>query len=127
MASWMQIRFPVHRKKRAHQGGIFTIGSTTVSWYNRKQPFVALSSAEAEYMATSQFSCEAIWMRKILVGLFGSQMDPIVIQCDNQSCIKISINHVFHDRSKNIDIWYHHLKYYVHRRIMFLQYIPTKD
>jgi hypothetical protein len=44
---------------------------------------VALSSVEAEYMATSQAACEAIWMRKILVGLFGSHLDPTMIYCDN--------------------------------------------
>jgi hypothetical protein len=88
---------------------------------------MALSSAEAEYMAASQAACEAIWMRKILVGLFGSHLDPTVIHCDNQSCIKILINHVFHDRSKNIDIWYHHIRYCVQWKIMLLQYIPTED
>ena len=71
---------------------------------------VALSSIEAEYMATSQAACEAIWMRNIRVGLFGQQMDPIVIYCDNQICIKLSENPVFHDRSKHIDIPYHHLE-----------------
>ena len=65
-------------------------------------------------------------MRNILVSLFGSQMDPTVIHCDNQICIKLSINLVFHDRSKHIYIWYHHLKYCVQRRVMLLQYIPTK-
>jgi hypothetical protein len=74
---------------------------------------MALSSVEAEYMVASQDACEAIWMRNILVGLFGSHLDPTVIYCDNQSCIKLSINHVFHDRSKHIDIQYHHLKYCV--------------
>jgi hypothetical protein len=108
-------------------GGIFSIRSTTVSWYNRKQISVALSSAEAEYMVASQAACEAIWMRKILVGLFVSHLDPIVIYCDNQSCIKLSINLVFHDRSKHIDIRYHHLIDCVQRKIMFLQYIPMKD
>jgi hypothetical protein len=49
-------------------------------------------------------------MRNILVGLFGSHLYPTLIYCDNQSCIKLSINPVFHDRSKNIDIWYHHLR-----------------
>jgi hypothetical protein len=88
---------------------------------------VALSSTEAEYMAASQAACEAIWMRKILVGLFGSHLDPIVIYFDNQSCIKLSINPVFHDRSKHIDIQYHHLKDCVQRKIMLLQYIPMED
>ena len=78
-------------------------------------------------MATSQAACEAIWMRKILVGLFGSHLDPIVINCDNQSCIKLLINHVFHDRSKHINIWYHHIRDCVQQKIMLLQYIPTED
>ena len=66
-------------------------------------------------------------MRKILVGLFGSHLDLTVIHCDNQSCIKLSINPMFHDRSKHTDIRYHHLRDRVQRRIMLLQYIPTED
>ena len=65
-------------------------------------------------------------MRKILVGLFGSDLDPTVIHCDNQSCIKLSINLVFHDISKHIDICYHHIKDFVQRKIMLLQYIPME-
>ena len=78
---------------------------------------MALISVEAKYMEASQVACEAIWMRKNFVGLFGSHMDLTVIHYDNQSCIKLSINHVFHDRSKHIDIWYHHLRDCVQRRI----------
>eukprot|EP00253_Pinus_taeda_P003414 PITA_03414 len=51
-----------------------------VSWYNRKQRSVALSSAEAEYMATSQAASEAIWMWKILVGLFGHHLRDCVVK-----------------------------------------------
>ena len=116
---------PTDRKSTS--GGIFSIGSTTVSWYSRKQRSVALSSSEAEYMAASQAACEAIWIRKILVILFGSHLDPSVIHCDNQSCIKLSINPVFHDISKHIDIRYHHITDCVQRKIMLLQYIPTED
>eukprot|EP00253_Pinus_taeda_P025182 PITA_25182 len=60
---------PSNKKKTF--GGIFTIGSTTISWYNRKHRSVALISTEAKYMATIQEACEAILMRKILIGLFG--------------------------------------------------------
>ena len=86
-----------------------------------------LSSVEAEYMAASQATCEAMWMRKILVGIFGQRMDLILIYCDNHSCIKLSENLVFYDRLKHIDIWYHHLLYSMRRRIMFLPYIPTEE
>ena len=115
------------RDRKSTSRAIFSIGSMSVSWYNRKQRFVALSSAEAKYMAASQAACEAIWMRKTLVDLFGSHLDPKVIHCDNQSCIKLSINPVFHDRSKNIDIRYHHIRDCVQWKIMLLQYIPTED
>jgi len=77
-----------------------------------------LSLAEAEYMVESQAACEAILMRKILVGFFGSHLDPTVTHCDNQSFIKLSINPVFHDRSKHIDIRYHHIIDCVQRKIM---------
>lgn len=78
-------------------------------------------------MVASQAACEAIWMWKILVGLFDQRMDPTVIYCDNKSCIKFSDNLVFHDRSKHIDIRYHHLRDCVARRIMLLQYISTEE
>ena len=116
---------PTDRKSTSE--GIFSIGSTTVSWYSRKQRSVALSSVQVEYMVAIQAACEAIWMRKIMVGLFGSHLDPTVIHCNNQSCIKISINPMFHDRYKHIDIRYHHIRDCVQQKIMFLQYIRKED
>eukprot|EP00253_Pinus_taeda_P022059 PITA_22059 len=112
---------------KSTSGGIFNLGLAAVSWYNRKQRLVALSSVEAKYMAASEAACEAIWMRKILVGLFGQMMDPTVIYCNNQSCIKLSKNPVFHDKSKHIDIWYHHLRDCVVKRIMLLLYVSAEE
>jgi len=66
-------------------------------------------------------------MRKIIVGLFGQQMDPTMIYCDNRSCIKLSENPIFHDRSKHIDIRYYHLRDCVQRRLMLLEYIPIEE
>ena len=113
--------------RKSTSGGVFSIGSTAFSSYNRKQRSVALSSVEAEYMAASLAACEAIRMRKILVGLFDSHLDPTVIYCDNQICIKLSTNPLFHDRSKHIDIRYHHIRDCGQRRIMLLSYIPRED
>jgi hypothetical protein len=96
-------------------GCCFSLGSGLVSWFSRKQKSIALSSAEAEYMAASQASCEAIWLRKMLVGLFDQEMSPTAIHCDNQSCIKLSENPVFHDRSKHIEIRYHFIRDWVQR------------
>jgi hypothetical protein len=105
----------------------FILGSCMISWYNRKQRSVALSSAEIEYMASSQASCEAIWLRKILVDLFDTKLDPTTIYRDNQSCIKLSENPVFHDRSKHIEIRYHFIRDRVQKGAVKLQYVSTKE
>jgi hypothetical protein len=78
-------------------------------------------------MAASQASCEALWLHKMLVGLFGVQLRPTVIYYDNQSCIKIFENPVFHDQSKHIEIRYHFIHDHVQRGVVELQYISTEE
>jgi len=77
-------------------------------------------------MVANLAACKAIWMRKLLVGLFRQRMETTMIHCDNQSCIKLSENSVFH-KSKHIKIRYHHLKDCVQKGIVKLLYIPTKE
>jgi len=47
-------------------GCCFSLGSAVISWFNKKQTSVALSSTEAEYMASGLASCEAIRIYKLL-------------------------------------------------------------
>ena len=80
-----------------------------VSWCSRKQTFVALSTAEAEYIALSVAVCEAVWLHNLLVDLFGHVLDSIVIHCDKQSYVKLPENSMFHDKLKQIEIKYHYI------------------
>jgi len=89
---------------KSTSGYCFKIGSGMTSWCSRKQNFVVLSSSEAEYMVASTASCKAIWLRKLHVNLFRRKMEVTRIMCDNQSCIKLFENPLFHDRSKHTDI-----------------------
>jgi hypothetical protein len=50
-----------------------------------------------------------------------------LIYCDNQSCIKLLENPIFHDRSKHIEICYHFIHDYVQRGEVELQYISTEE
>ena len=45
----------------------FSLGFAVISWFSKRQTLVALSSAEAEYIAAR----EAMWLRKLLAGIFG--------------------------------------------------------
>ena len=88
----------------------FSMGFAMISWSNRKQGSIAQSTAEAEYIAASDAYTEAVWLRKLLSDLFSGKLDSTIIHCDNQSCIKLSKNPVFHDRSKHIEMKYHFIK-----------------
>ena len=78
-------------------------------------------------MEASIASCKAIWLGKFLVNLFKRRMEATNILCDNKSCIKLSKNPVFHDRSKHIDIKCHFIKDCVQRGAVQLQYTPTGE
>jgi hypothetical protein len=54
-------------------------------------------------------------------------MDSTSIHCDNQSCLKLSENHVFHDKSKHIEIKYHYIRDMVQRKVVHVQYLPTHE
>jgi hypothetical protein len=90
--------------RKSTLGCCFSLGSTMISWQSRKKSSIALSTTEAEYIVVCSASCEAIWLRKLLTGLFDLEMEATTILCDNQSCIKMTENHVFHDKSKHIEI-----------------------
>lgn len=54
-------------------------------------------------------------------------MEATKVYCNNQSCIKLSENPVFHDRSKHIDMRCHFIKDNVQRGVVPLQYAPTRE
>ena len=54
------------KDRKSTSGYVFSIGSGAVSWSSKKQATVALSSSEAEYIATSATTCQVIWLRRLL-------------------------------------------------------------
>jgi hypothetical protein len=88
---------------------------------------VDLSTTETEYIALSVEVCEAVWLCKLLTDLFDHEMDLTIIHCDNQSCVNLSENPVFHDRSKHIEIKYHYIRDMVQRKTIHVQYISTHE
>ena len=88
----------------------FSMGSSVISLFSRKKFYVALSTTETEYVISCSTSCEKVWLRKLMCDLFHLQLDATFIHCDNQSCVKLSENIVFHDKSKHIEIKYHYIR-----------------
>jgi hypothetical protein len=113
--------------RKSTSGCCFSLGSTMNSWKSRKQSSISLIMTKEEYIATCSTSCEAIWLRKLLIGMFDLEMEATVILCDNHSCINMTENPVFHDNSKHIEIWYHYIRSMVHRGVVKLQYVSIDE
>ena len=101
--------------RKSTSGCCFSTGSGVISWFGRKQFRMTLSTTDTEYVIAYSTSCEAVWLRKLLSDLFDIQLDATCIYCNNQSCVKLSENSVFHDKSKHIEIKYHYTRDMVQR------------
>jgi hypothetical protein len=111
--------------RRSTSGYAFTLGSAAITWSNKKQPTVALSTTKAEYRGVAVATCEAIWLKRLLKDLHEEVSDPTVIYSDNLSSIQLAKNPVFHARTKHIEVHYHFVRERVLSGEVELQYVPT--
>lgn len=113
--------------RKSTSGYLFQIGGGAVSWRSKKQTCVALSTAEAEYVALASAAQEAMWMRQLTALLGDRPQEAVTVFEDNQSAICMTKNPQFHGRSKHISIKYHFIRDQVDKGSVKLQYCPTED
>jgi hypothetical protein len=97
-----------------------------VPWSSKKQTYVALSTAEAEYIAASQCCTQLLWVRQTLWD-FVYNLSKVSLLCDNKSAIRLADNPVEHSRTKHIDIWHHFFRDQQQRGDIDVCHIRTKN
>jgi len=108
-------------------GYVFLLAGGAISWASKKQPSVALSSTEAEYIAQKTAATEAVWLRGLLQELGLRDEAPTEIWADNQGAIKLASNPEYHRRTKHIRIQYHYTRECVASGEIKFMYVSTKD
>jgi hypothetical protein len=86
------------------------LGNSLISWRTKRQKTVSLSSVEAEYIAMTGTCCVLTWLRYLLTDLHMPVSDPITLFCDNQDALHIVKNHVFHERTRHIEMDCHFIR-----------------
>ena len=116
-------------RRKSTGGYLFTLYGGAVSWSSKRQTTVALSSCEAEYMAQTQSSKEAISNNRLIkeLDLDGSLTanGPIKIRADNQGAIHLSKDPKYHSRTKHIDVQWHYVRDQVESGAVDFEYCPT--
>ena len=83
--------------RRSTSGYAFLINNECISWRIKKQRTVALSSTEAEYMALTETTQEAVWLKAFSYELGEMKNDEAVkIYEDNQGSIALTRNPEYH-------------------------------
>ena len=98
-----------------------------ISWKNKKHNVVARSSAEAEYRAMANATCELIWLKQLLEELKFCEVSPIKLLCDNQTVLHIASNPVFHERTKHIEIDCHFIREKLVESVIVTEFVNSSD
>nr|KYP75565.1 Retrovirus-related Pol polyprotein from transposon TNT 1-94 [Cajanus cajan] len=75
--------------RKSTSGTCHLLGSALVSWHSKKQACVALSTVEAEYIATGSCYAQIFWMKQLLKD-YGTELSKIPLRCDNTSAINLT-------------------------------------
>ena len=112
--------------RRSTTGYVFTVGGTAVSWISTLQKVVALSTIEAEYVATTEASKEMIWLQCFLEELGQVQKDS-PLYTNSQSAIHLAKNSALHLSTKHIQLGYHFIQSILEDGQLQLKKIPTSE
>ncbi|WVZ81432.1 LOW QUALITY PROTEIN: hypothetical protein U9M48_028809 [Paspalum notatum var. saurae] len=102
---------------RLQAGFVFFLNGGAVSWKSSKQDTMADSATEAEYIAASKATKEAVWIKKIIseLGVVPSASCPLDLYCDNMGAIAQAKEPRSHQKSKHILRQYHLIREIIDR------------
>lgn len=112
--------------RKSTTGMAHFLWSCLITWSTKKQNSLALSTAEAEYVTTSSFCAQLLWIKQQLMD-FGIDVGCFSIFFDNTSAINIAKNPVQRKRTKHIDIRHHFLRDNVEKGHILIFFCSTKE
>lgn len=101
------------------------LGTVAVSWHSKKHQVTSISSAEAEYHALADASCEIIWFINLLRELHVELSDLVLLFRDNKATVDLTANRDYHARTKHIELDCHFIREKIQMGIVAVHQIPT--
>jgi hypothetical protein len=112
--------------RKSTSGVIIKINNDLCFWSSKRQPVVALSTCEAEYISIAESIKEALWFQTWLNEVYN--IKPIInVFNDNLSSIQITKNDTNHGRTKHIDIRYHFIRDHISKGNVKAQWIDNTN
>lgn len=112
--------------RRSISGYVVKLSGGPVSWQSKKQPTVALSTCEAEFVSLTEATKEVLWYTYFLDEL-GVPYDTPVVFTDSKAAMDWSKNACHHQRSKHVALKYFFVRDTVRDKLVKIQYVKTAD
>ena len=103
------------------------LGGNLIGWSARKEKVVAKSSTEVEYRALSSAATDLVWIQNILTEIGVNLSQTPVLWSDNLRAQALACNHVYHSRTKHIEIYVHFIQNLVSHHKLEVRYVPTES
>jgi hypothetical protein len=103
------------------------LGSSLVSWSLQKKPTVSRSFTEAEYKVVANITAELLWIRALLQELGVRLSSTPTLWSDNIGANYMSVNPVFHARTKHVEIDFHFVRDRVADKSLVVRFAPSSD
>ncbi|KAE9351299.1 hypothetical protein PF008_g5993 [Phytophthora fragariae] len=113
--------------RKSVSGVIVQVQGMTVDRQCKKQTAVALSTAEAEFVAASIGGQDVLGLNELFKEIGLSVKLPIEMKMDNQAVMKQLTNEVSSSKAKHIDIRIKFLRDYVEKGVVVPTYVGSKD
>lgn len=111
--------------RRSTTGYICYFNDVPIAWCSRRQPIVALSSTEAEFIAAADSIKEVLFLKQLIEELCNNNLS-VELNVDNQSAICLIKNKVFNKRSKHIDVRYFFICERYEEKLFTIQHCPSE-
>jgi hypothetical protein len=114
---------------KSQSGWVFTLNGGAVTWKSSKQQTVADSTCESEYIAVSEASKEASWIKKFIgdLGVVPNNEDPMEIFCDNEGAVALTKEPRNHGRTRHIKRKYDFIRDRVEDGELIVKRVSSED
>ncbi|CAI7880918.1 unnamed protein product [Closterium sp. NIES-53] len=110
--------------RKSHTGYVYCLNGAAISWQSKRQPVVALSTTESEYISLCHCIQEGVWLKR-LFGEFGHEFyGGVPAFVDNQSAIALAQNACLHGRTKHMQVRWHFIREMVASGEVILRWCP---
>ena len=113
--------------RKAISGATTHMNGMLVSWHCKQQGAVALSTAEAEFVAGAIGTKELLGLRELVIEFGTNVKEPMAVKIDNQAAIKQITNEATNSASKHVDIKIKFVRDVAKRGLIKPEYVNTKD